>query len=189
MRLVFYIATGLASLVPVQASADEIMGELGGWKTFQAGDACGMTLQLEEPGATKFTFTTNIDWTVTATVTNINWTAEIGETYQVTYYLNGSSYSNSALGTVSDAGTGYVSKVRFSFSEDIAKASTLDIYLNTTKIGQLPMDGADNAMAAVRRCLSIVRNGPAAMAAIPPKPLHQEKWAKKSNKGIQRKLS
>lgn len=157
MRGALYLITALIGVTSTPADAAEIIGDYGGWTVFRGDDNCGMTMEFEGPGSTELTFIKFADGVVSTLITNYEWSAQDGQKYDVTYSLNGSSYSGVSIGTRSGARGGFVGKFKKSFENDFAQGSSLYVYLGEQQIDQLSLDGTSSAMSAINRCLVRVR--------------------------------
>jgi protein TonB len=164
MRVQFSVFAAVAALSAMPASAEEYVGEFGGWYVARADEACGMTMDFEGPGETTFTLLKFPDGTVTTSISNMAWSAKKDDRYEVSYLVNGTAYSGSGLGINDYVKSGFMSKFDPEFAEDFAKGSSLHVYLGEQQIDQLSLDGSAAALAAVDRCLRKVRADLAAAA-------------------------
>lgn len=92
-------------LLPSSASA-EFLGKTAGWEVHRNEDSCGMVLDYEGPGSTLLLFIKKANGNLFLSATNYGWSAKERQSYDVTFNLNGMSYSGgNSIGTGSSGGT------------------------------------------------------------------------------------
>lgn len=140
------------------AGAADFYEKHRGWVIVAGDSGCGMTMEYEGPGATNLILLKDIDGEIGVGVTNSNWTAEVGEKYDVSFHLNGKAYGGgAAYGYKSGYRKGFMLSLESSFEADFRKGESLWIYLGDTKIDQLSLDGTSLAFASINRCLKLVK--------------------------------
>ncbi|MBL4716958.1 MAG: energy transducer TonB [Erythrobacter sp.] len=157
MDRVMYVLAAISASVSSPAAASDIVGEYGGWTVFESDDSCGLMMEFEGPGSTLFTLFKSVDGEISAMISNLEWSAQEGQKYEVTYSLNGKSYSGAVIGTRISGRGGFLGKFSEKFGTDFAQGTTLHVYLGKQRIDQLSLDGTSVAIAAVNRCLPRVR--------------------------------
>jgi TonB family protein len=154
------------AFAPVAARADATyLRTVGGWEIYQETDSCYMAMEYEGPGETLLAFMKNANGTLFLSATNSGWSAEEKKTYDISYELNGTSYSGGkSFGMKNSYRKGFVTTFDPSFEADFRQGSSLWIYLGDTKIDQLSLKGTGIAMDAVNSCLVRVKAAIAAEA-------------------------
>lgn len=160
------VAAVAASMLLTSAPAHaEYVGEFGGWDVVSGDDYCGMMSEFEGPGETSLMFTLYVDGSNMLIVSNGNWTAEEGKTYPLDFYLNGTAYGGGAsVGMKTDYGIkkGFATKFSKGFEDDLAKGTSLKIYMGDALVDSLDLDGSGAAISRMRTCLAKVRQTRAA---------------------------
>ena len=156
---VICLALFLATL-PSQALASESYGRVAGWEIVQDDQSCGIFMEYEGPGQTRFLFLKTVEGRSAISVENSGWSAVEGIPYDVGFVLNGSSYGGGkARGSdSSDGHRGFVSVVDNNFERDLAKGSTLHIILQDKEIDRLSLRGTSAAIDLLNRCLNGVKS-------------------------------
>ena len=130
-----------------------------GWDVGQLDDACAISSSFEGKGDSELTLFLNLDGTAGLHVTNAQWSAKKGEAYELTYIVNGHSYSGNSIGIGDsyDSRKGFVATLPRSFVEDVRKSSNLVIKRGDATVDSLSMDGSSAALLVAERCVSAVR--------------------------------
>src|SRR6218665_293046 len=137
----------LAAKCVKPASAKDFLVSAGGWTVSDIDGGCGMIQDFEGPGASNVVFAKKVDGTITLHIDNDNWTAKEGETYDVTFALNGSAYSGPAIGVVSSGRHGFFAKMGAGFEVDLARGNGLIVLLGEQQIDNLSLHGTGVALA------------------------------------------
>lgn len=130
-----------------------------GWNVGQLDDACAITSSFEGKGDSELTLFLNLDGTAGLHVTNAQWSAKKGEAYELSYIVNGHSYSGNSIGIGEsyDSRKGFVATFPRSFVEDVRKSSNLVIKRGDVTVDRLSMDGSSAALLVAESCVSAVR--------------------------------
>lgn len=159
------LVTIVAALCHAPLAAYEFGQMRAGWAVVGTDDGCGMTMEFEGPGTTNLTFIKKIDGRLFLGATNSEWSARDGESYNISFGLNGSKYAGaSAQGFHSSGQNGFISSFAPGFERDFRAGTGLTIYLDDTRIDDLSLSGTNAAMDVVNRCLAGLRAELAATA-------------------------
>jgi len=142
--------------------------QTSGWDVFEFDDDCAIHLTYEGKGETELTLFLNSDGSAFMAVANSAWTIEKGEKTDLTYLVNGNSYSGGPSIGVSDkydTKKAFGSKFGADFLADFAAASNLVILKEDVVVDRLSLRGSGAALAVAKRCLAKVRADIAAAAA------------------------
>lgn len=146
------------AILPHAAHAAEIIGTRSGWEVFRNSKSCGMTRDYEVPGETQMTVLKYPAGDIRIMITNTGWSAKQGESYDISYRLNGAAYGGAkAAGTSDRTRNGFVSTFVAGFGKDFARGNLLQVFLSGNEIERLPLKGTAAAMALVDQCLVKVR--------------------------------
>lgn len=146
------------ALAPQVVHAAEVVGTRGDWEIFRDSRSCGMTRSYPGSGQTEMMVIKYVDETVRIMITNTGWSAKQDRLYDISYELNGATYGGAkAIGTAEGERRGFVSTFVSDFAGDLAKGSTLRIFLSDKEIERLPLTGTGVALALVDQCLTDVR--------------------------------
>ncbi len=172
MVRLFAALLSLVVLLPALAFASDFYAKRGGWEIYKGSDLCGMTIEFEGPGETTLALLKSADGKLGINVTNSQWTARDDMKYNISYVLNGMTYTDGKAQGVASTGThGFISVFEPEFERDFAKGSTLVVYLDGLKIDRLSLTGTTVALQAVNSCLAKVRIAMSAEAR------EQARWA------------
>ena len=162
-RFCFFAAACLMGL-PGQASANiDFAEERGGWTIVSLDDGCVMGMDFEGPGATRLVMVREPDSeTLIVAVMNLNWSAKDDADYEVSIYLDEEGFGGTAGGYVDGVYKGFMAPLPLRFLPEMAKASSMYIYLGDQQIDQLSMDGTAVAIASLDRCTKLVKRDLAA---------------------------
>lgn len=156
---------GGVTLITVHAPASaRDWPSAGGWETGEASESCGMTQTYEGKGETALTLILMTDGRVGIQISNSNWSAKAGQSYETSWQVNGSVYTGKAAGVREAIGGGFVATFGSEFLEDFAKGSSLVIRTGDTLIDNLSLAGSAAGLAVVQRCLRAVKADQAAVA-------------------------
>lgn len=162
----------VAAWLPTSASASDFYAKRGGWEIYKNNDSCAMTMEFEGPGETTLVLLKFADGKLGIHVTNSQWTARDDMKYNVSYALNGMTYTGGkAKGAATTGARGFISMFEPEFERDFAKGSTIVIYLDDLEIDRLSLTGTTVALQAVNSCLAKVRTAMSAEAR------EQARWA------------
>jgi TonB family protein len=137
-----------------------------------------MGSEFEGSGETHLMVLLDADGDTFVVLTNSGWSTKEGEDYELTYILNGSSYSGGITkGTKIEYRPGFLTKMGDGFLNDLAAGSSFRIYRGETLVDQLSLSGSAAGVAMLRRCTASVKARLAAearerarLAHIPPDP-------------------
>ncbi|MGI9376954.1 MAG: energy transducer TonB [Tsuneonella suprasediminis] len=139
--------------------------ERGGWSIAPSDDGCAMSMDYDGDGQTTVLFGKDIDGSLFISVTNYNWSAKRGTTYDITYSLNGKLYGGGKNPGIESSGQkGFVSRVENSFERDFAAGRSLQIYLGEQLIDRLSLSGTAVGVASLNRCVTLLKQEHAAEA-------------------------
>lgn len=158
MRIVWTAA--IAVLLGAAGSAEaRTWPSAGGWDIGEADDSCGMMMTYEGKGETELTLLKRLDGSVAMMVTNSGWSAVKGETYELSYHLNGTAWSGESfgIGDKYDVRKGFGASFEADFLLDFRKSNSLHIYRGETLVDQLSLAGSAAGLAILDRCLAHVR--------------------------------
>ncbi|MEZ5743511.1 MAG: energy transducer TonB [Sphingomonadaceae bacterium] len=114
-------------------------------------------MEYEGPGATSLTYIKWANGDRSLMLTNSGWTAKAGMPYNVTYSLDGVSFSGGSVGATVSYKSGFFAKFNDEFETHFARGATLWVYLDEELIDQLSLNGSAIALKSVNRCLASVR--------------------------------
>lgn len=130
----------------------------GGWFISETEDGCGMLTTFEGSGSTQVAFFLEADGSSGILVSNEAWSAVQGKKYELSYLLNGSTYSGNSVGSDDGSGSrkGFVAKFGPDFASDFEKATGLTIMKGDVVVDDLSLRGSAAALAVLRRCVTEV---------------------------------
>jgi TonB family protein len=130
----------------------------GGWDIAETDGGCGMGSEFEGSGETHLMVLLDADGDTFVVLTNSGWSTKEGEDYELTYILNGSSYSGGITkGTKIEYRPGFLTKMGDGFLNDFAAGSSFRIYRGETLVDQLSLSGSAAGVAMLRRCTASVK--------------------------------
>jgi TonB family protein len=147
-----------AALLPAELQAKS-WPDAGGWSIGETDDSCAIFDSFEGKGETELFVFLYLDGSVGTSITNTGWSPTEGQKYEMSWVLNGQSYSGTNVGTGGKYAyrKGFVAKFDASFADDFARGSSLRIYRGDVLVDQLSLDGTAAAVAMARRCLTHIR--------------------------------
>lgn len=154
----FWLAAAAACLVSTGAEA-RTWPAAGGWDIVQGDDSCAITSEFQGPGDTELYLILNLDGSAILAVSNSQWSIQDKQELELSYHLNGTSYSGGkAVGiTQSYIKKGFVTRFGPEFVADFIKSTYLHIYKGETVVDKLDLAGSGAGIAQARRCLSHVK--------------------------------
>lgn len=143
---------------PAIAHAEELYATRGGWDIAKGDDSCSLSMEFEGPGETMVLVDKDIAGQITIGVTNANWSARKGQSYSVSFELNGTTFGGGgAIGIEDGSRRGFAAKFLPGFEGHLARGSTLYVRLGETLVDELSLTGTAAALASVNACLREVR--------------------------------
>ena len=144
---------GLLALQPFSAAAEDWSFEHQGWVVARSDDLCVMEMEYEGEGATRLTVFSKGDGAdAYMTVTNINWSTEKGENYEIDFRLNGFVYSLKAIGWDAGVYKGFAIYLRDDFLRDLAETPNLKLERSGNLVDSLSMKGSSVALSRLKIC-------------------------------------
>lgn len=149
----------LATLTALGSTAEaRSWPQAGGWDIAETDGGCGMGSEYEGSGETHLTVLLDADGDTFVVLTNSGWSTKEGEDYELTYILNGSSYSGGiSKGTKIEYRPGFLTKMGDGFLNDFAAGSSFKIYRGEVLVDQLSLSGSAAGVAMLRRCTASVK--------------------------------
>jgi protein TonB len=140
-------------------------------------------MEYEGPGDSSLAIGLYADGRIIVANVNYGWSAEKGRTYpEVSFELNGQSYTGTATGVEIVGKKGFAMKFGQEILADIAAARAVHVYKGDTLVDRLKLDGSAAALGVTKRCLASVRGKIAAAererqrwAGIPKDPFAADK--------------
>lgn len=160
MRIGSFTQVALAGWILTFAAEAEARAwpEAGGWDIAETDTGCGMGLEYEGAGETHLMVLLDSDGDTFVVLTNSGWSTKEGENYELTYILNGSSYSGGiSKGTKIEYRPGFLTKMGDGFLDDFAAGSSFKIYRGEVLVDQLSLSGSAAGVAMLRRCTASVK--------------------------------
>lgn len=147
--------------------------EIGGWTIVRDSDNCAIYMEYEGPGKTELFVSEATDGQVFLIVLNSGWSAKEGEAYPIRIVLDDTAYASEtgAKGVARSYRRGFAFKMPMEFTDKLARAGDLHVWLGDQRIDQLSLKGSAAAVSSMRRCLGIVRRNLAARKA------EEARWA------------
>ncbi|MCD2324994.1 energy transducer TonB [Sphingomonas sp. IC-56] len=132
--------------------------ETAGWDIVEGDDFCLMHMEYEGPGDSSLAIALYQDGRVLISDVNYGWSAEKEQIYpEVSFALNGESYTGAAVGVEILGKKGFAMKFGGEILADIAAAQAVRVYKGDTLIDRLSLGGSSSALAMTKRCLAAVR--------------------------------
>lgn len=140
----------------------------GGWDVVEGDTYCGIHQTFEGKGETELSLLLTAEGTAILGLTNLAWSSEDGEKYDLKYLVNGKVYGGGAstgYGAKYDVRKGFSSSFPKEFIDDFAAGKSLIIFKGSVIVDNLSLEGTGAAIATARRCLAAVRREIAAAEA------------------------
>lgn len=152
MRTLAITLAGLVMVGTPSALANEYFGTFGTWPVFRYADSCSFGDDFEGPGEPFLMFTKYADGGSILGVTNENWSAKKGEEYEVTFLLDGVSYTGKSYGVAG----GFAIRMPSDFERHFSAGNSLSVFLGDELelIQKFSLKGTAVAVAALNRCLA-----------------------------------
>lgn len=132
--------------------------DTAGWTISESDDFCLMSMDYEGPGDSTLVIGLYGDGRIIIANVNYSWSAEKGRPYpEISFHLNGRSYSGTALGVDILGKKGFAMNFGSEMLTDIAAASAVHVYKGDTLVDRLTLAGSAAALAVTKRCLASVR--------------------------------
>lgn len=144
-------------MLPLPATARD-WPETAGWEISESDDFCLMSMEYEGPGDSTLAIGLYSDGRIIVANVNYSWSAEKGRPYpDVSFLLNGKSYSGTAVGVDILGKKGFAMKFGSEILADIAAAPAVHVYKGDALVDRLKLTGSAAALVVTRRCLASVR--------------------------------
>jgi hypothetical protein len=147
------------------ASRDYASRDVGDWTVTASkdGKGCFLTRDYDRTGETTLLFGLDIDDTNRLSVLNANWSIKPKDQLKLNFRLSNSSYpAHFAVGIASEGKQGFVTSFGTKFPSYFAGSKMLYIFRGDVPVERLNLDGADAAVAELRKCVDDQRATPAA---------------------------
>jgi hypothetical protein len=164
ITLALACATGLFASGAASAR-DYGSREVGDWTVTASkdGQGCFLTRDYDRNGGTTLLLGLDIDGANRLSVLNANWSIKPRDRLKLNFRLSNSSYpAHFAVGIASDGQQGFVTSFGAKFPSYFAASKTLAISRGDVPVARLDLDGADPAVAELRRCVDGQRLAPTA---------------------------
>jgi len=168
-RPVFFALACAASLAASDhlSARDYSSRTIGDWTVVASkdGKGCFLTREYERDGETTLLLGLDIDGTNRLSVLNANWSIKPEDRLKLNFRPSNSSYpAHFAVGIISEGKQGFVTSFGAKFPSYFAASRTLDVSRGDVPVERLSLDGADAAVAELRKCVDDQREKPAAAA-------------------------
>lgn len=167
MKRLLKIALAILGLIGAPANAqNDYVGEFGGFELSYMGDACAMHRDHEGPGSTQIGVVYfGEDQSYSFQISNYGWSARENEPYIVGLAVDKKVRVFDAYGVKNGARRGFIIYPDDLFIADFEGGDGLYVFLDTTLITKLSLEGTASAMAAIRKCAARVDGQLAAQRA------------------------
>lgn len=162
-----YFALAAAVTTGVAAVARD-WPETAGWDIAELKDDCALHQTFAGKGETELTLFLQTDGLAMLVVGNDGWSIKKGEKADLTYVVNGHSYSGGPTVGISDKHDpkkAFATKFGADFVSDFAAAPSLLILKGDVIVDRLSLSGSGAAVATAKRCSAKVRTDIAAAKA------------------------
>lgn len=159
MRLIM-AGLALISLVSTLSPANaRTWPKTAGWEVIEDSISCAIWQDFEGKGTTELLIVLNLDGSASASLSNLAWSTVDGESYDLSWAVNGSVYSGPAFAIAEkyDVRKGFGAKFEGEFINDIAKGNSLSVYRGDVLVDDLSLAGTGAAIAMAKRCLQAVK--------------------------------
>lgn len=117
-----------------------------------------MSMEYEGEGETTLILLLSADGDVFLALTNSNWSTKEGESYELSYILNGTVYGGGkSIGTRLSYRPGFMTAMEPDFLTHFAAGRSLHIYRGETRVDQLSLSGSAAGIGVLRRCVASVK--------------------------------
>lgn len=161
MRWLYSIIVGagmIALMAPSYAHARS-WPRTAGWEVIEDATSCAIWQDFEGKGSTELLVVLHVDGTASAALSNTGWSTADNEDYELSWIVNGSTYSGTAfgIGKSYEVRKGFGAKFSGEFIDDIAKGSSLGVYRGDVVVDELSLAGTGAAIAMAKRCLQSIK--------------------------------
>jgi hypothetical protein len=145
---------------------DHAPRELGDWTVAASkdGKGCFLTREYDGNGGTTLLLGVDIDGTNRLSLLNANWSIKSKQQLTLNFRLSNSSYpAHFAVGIVSDGQQGFVTSFGEKFPSYFATSKDLRITRGDVPVARLSLDGANAAVAGLKKCVADQQAAPASV--------------------------
>jgi len=155
LRLILAAVGATCFCVPTPAMSGELYGRYGSWAVYKNEDNCSIGAAFEGPGDPLLLLTRFVNSDVWLTITNGNWSTEVGKEYRVIFALNGETYRATSHGDRIENRGSLRTSFDPEFLVDFSLGDSLELFLDGQQIRELSLRGSS---VAVRRQADCVRS-------------------------------